>query len=269
MSDDTPAARASVVERYSGLARLALAGGTPTDCDAGACDTGTVADGCSGADAYQGAEAPEAALRASLGCGNPLKVAGITPGDTVLDLGSGGGLDVILSARRTGPAGKVYGLDASEDMLTLAAANAAEAGVGNVELLHGHIENIPLPDASVDVVISNCVINLSADKLRVLTEAFRVLKPGGRFGVSDVIADDDLDADQRAAAGQRDGCAAGALTTSEYRHGLLTAGFTTLTITPTHQAAPGLASAIVHATKPAARNGMPSGRCAPATPRRS
>jgi len=268
MTDDIPATRASVVERYSGLARLALAGGTPMDCDVGACDTGTFSQGCCGTGAYQGAEAPEAALRASLGCGNPLKVADIVSGDIVLDLGSGGGLDVILSARRTGPTGKVYGLDASEDMLTLAAANAAEAGVGNVELLHGHIEDIPLPDASVDVVISNCVINLSADKPRVLTEAFRVLKPGGRFGVSDVIADDGLDTDQRA-AGQRVGCAAGALTATGYRNGLLAAGFTAVTITPTHQAAPCLASAIVQATKPAAPGGVPSGRCTPAAARHS
>jgi SAM-dependent methyltransferase len=234
-----------VVDRYSGLARLAQAGGTPLDCEEGDLETG-----CFGATAYpqDGHDLPEAALRASLGCGNPLAVAQLRPGDTVLDLGSGGGLDVLLSARRVGPTGTAYGLDASQDMLDLARANAAQAGAANAHFLHGYIEDIPLPDAAIDVVISNCVINLSTDKPRVLTETFRVLRPGGRLGISDVIADDDLDPDRRAAAEARVGCANGTLTAPEYQR-LLQIGFTGIQITATSSAGDGLHSAIVHATK--------------------
>jgi arsenite methyltransferase len=232
--------RARIVDRYSGLARQAMAGQTPTD---------PSDEACFGGSPYTGEDAvPDDALRASLGCGNPLAVAAIAPGETVLDLGSGGGLDVILSARRTGPTGTAYGLDASPDMLTLARTNAERAGVGNVEFLHGHIEDIPLPDGSVDVVISNCVINLSADKPRVLHEASRVLKPGGRLGVTDIIGDEGLSV--RAAAERGIGCVSGTLTGAEYRDQLLAAGFTTIEITPTHEVAPGLTSAIVKATKP-------------------
>ncbi|HYZ55750.1 MAG TPA: GNAT family N-acetyltransferase [Streptosporangiaceae bacterium] len=250
---DITEARDKIVDRYSGLARQALAGHTPAD----SCTGGTAGERCFGAARYApDEEVPEAALRASLGCGNPIAVAGITPGETVLDLGSGGGLDVILSARRTGRAGKAYGLDASPDMLTLAGANAAAAGIRNVEFLHGHIEDIPLPDGHVDVVISNCVINLSADKPRVLAEAFRVIRPSGRLGVTDVIADDHLGPGDQAAAEQAVGCAAGTLTIGQYRHRLLAAGFTTATITPTHQVAPGLHSATVRAGKPDAPNGV-------------
>jgi arsenite methyltransferase len=256
--------RATVADRYSGLARHALAGRTVTDSCGRDADASTDA-GCFGAARYapDGAgqhPVPEAALRASLGCGNPHAVAAITPGETVLDLGCGGGLDVIISARRTGPTGMVYGLDASPEMLTLARLNAAEAQVGNVEFVSGHIEDVPLPDGHVDVVISNCVVNLSADKPRVLAEAFRVLRPGGRFGVTDVIADPDLDPDLdpavRADAERQVGCAAGTITAGHYRDQLLAAGFTTIAITPTHQVAPGLTAAIVHAAKPVAPEGV-------------
>jgi SAM-dependent methyltransferase len=242
-------ARDAVIGRYSGLARTALAGGAITDCDPGA-----FADGRFGAAAYPGAAGvPEAALRASLGCGNPLAVADLLPGETVLDLGSGGGLDVLLSARRVAPGGTAYGLDASPDMLTLARANAAQAGVTNARFLHGHIEDIPLPDAHVDVVISNCVINLSADKPRVLAEAFRVLRPGGRLGISDVTADDGTDPGPLAEAEQQAGCGA-TLTQAQYRDLLQAAGFRSIAITSTHEAGPGLHSAIIKAAKPAPRH---------------
>jgi SAM-dependent methyltransferase len=240
----------AVIDRYSGLARTAQAGGSPADCDPEA-----FAAGCFGATAYPDdtAGVPEAALRASLGCGNPLAVASLRPGETVLDLGSGGGLDVLLSARRVGPAGTAYGLDASTDMLGLARANAASAGLANARFLHGHIEDIPLPDGHVDVIISNCVINLSADKPRVLAEAFRVLRPGGRLGISDVTADDNIDPGELAKAEQRVGCISGTLTQQRYRDLLQAAGFTGITITSTHDAGHGLHSATIQAAKPPAR----------------
>jgi SAM-dependent methyltransferase len=243
----SPTGHDAVIGRYSALARTALAGGAIADCDAEA-----FAAGCFGAAAYAATEEPpEAALQASLGCGNPLAVADLRPGETVLDLGSGGGLDVVLSARRVGPDGIAYGLDASPDMLALARANAAAAGVTGARFLHGHIEDIPLPDGHVDVVISNCVVNLSTDKPKVLAEAFRVLRPGGRLGISDVTADEGTDPAQRAAAEQRTGCVNGALTQHEYRDLLRAAGFTAVTITSTSQAGPGLYSAIIQAAKPA------------------
>jgi SAM-dependent methyltransferase len=239
----------AVIGRYSSLARTALAGGTIADCDPDA-----FADGRFGAPAYSAADdAPGAALRVSLGCGNPLAVADLYPGQTVLDLGSGGGLDVLLSARRVAPGGIAYGLDASPDMLALARANAAQARVTNARFVHGHIEDIPLSDGQVDVVISNCVINLSADKPRVLAEAFRVLRPGGRLGISDVTADEGIDPGQLAEAEERAGCRA-TLTQAQYRDLLLAAGFTGITITSTYQAGPGLHSAIIQAAKPAARH---------------
>ena len=238
-----------IISRYSVLARAALAGQAITDCDAGGSD-----DSCFGAAAYAGqADAPQAALAASLGCGNPLAVADLRPGEIVLDLGSGGGLDVLLSARRVGPDGVAYGLDASADMLALARANARKAQVHNARFLQGRIERIPLPDDHVDVVISNCVINLSGDKPRVLAEAFRVLKPGGRLGISDVTADEGTDAARLASAERQVGCLAGALTQREYATILAAAGFGDITVASTHQAADGLHSAIIKAIKPAAR----------------
>ncbi len=194
---------------------------------------------------------PKAAVLASLGCGNPLAVADLHEGEKVLDLGSGGGIDVLLSARRVGPTGFAYGVDMTDDMLELARHNAAQARAGNVEFLKGQIEAVPLPDAAVDVVISNCVINLSTDKPSVLAEMFRVLAPGGRIGISDVVSEDHLTPAERAAAGSYVGCIAGALSRSEYLDGLAAAGFTDASVTFTHEAAPGLHSAIVRAIKPA------------------
>jgi arsenite methyltransferase len=194
---------------------------------------------------------PGAAVAASLGCGNPIAVADLHEGETVLDLGSGGGIDVLLSARRVGATGTAYGLDMTDEMLALARRNAAEAGVSNAQFLKGQIEAIPLPAATVDVVISNCVINLSTDKPAVFAETFRVLKPGGRLGVSDVVAEDHLTPDERGERGGWVGCVAGALSTSEYRAGLAAAGFTDITITPTHAVADAMHSAIIKASKPA------------------
>ena len=184
-------------------------------------------------DADQAAAVPEMALKASLGCGNPTALAQLNPGETVLDLGSGGGIDVILSARRVGPSGKAYGLDMTDQMLALARENQRKAGVENVEFLKGEMENIPLPDNSVDVVISNCVINLAADKSRVLAEAFRVLKPGGRFAVSDVVVRGEAPVEIRRSLELWIGCVAGALEESDYRAKLTRAGFTSVDVEPT------------------------------------
>ena len=244
--------RAAVTARYSGLARAARSGQQISDCGPDEFDAG-----CFGAAGYDDTSGlPDGAVRASLGCGNPVAVAQLHPGETVLDLGSGGGIDVLLSARRVTPGGKAYGLDGSPDMIVLARDNAAAAGVANAEFLPGHIEDIPLPEAAVDVVISNCVVNLSAAKPRALAEAFRVLRPGGRIGVSDIIASEGLDPAQRAEAERLTGCTTGTLTASEYRGLLLAAGFTRITIAPTSDPAPGLHSAIVQATRPAAPDGV-------------
>lgn len=197
------------------------------------------------------AELPDTATMASLGCGNPTAVAELGAGESVLDLGSGGGIDVLLSARRVGPAGKAYGLDMTDEMLALARENQRKAGVENVEWLRGEIESIPLPAETVDVVISNCVINLSGDKPAVLREAARVLKPGGRFAVSDVIADEGMDAATRADLDQWTGCVAGALTRGEFERALLEAGFEEVEIVETHRVNEQTASAIVRARKPA------------------
>jgi SAM-dependent methyltransferase len=196
-------------------------------------------------------ELPSAAVLASLGCGNPTAVAALNAGETVLDLGSGGGIDVLLSARRVGPTGLVYGLDMTDEMLDLARRNQAEAGVTNVQWLRGTIGEIPLPANTVDVIISNCVINLSGDKPQVLREAARVLKPGGRFAVSDVIADPDMDDATRADMAAFTGCIAGALTREGFADALRAAGLTDITITETHRVHRSAASAIIHATKPA------------------
>jgi arsenite methyltransferase len=197
------------------------------------------------------ADLPDAAVLASLGCGNPTAVAELHEGERVLDLGSGGGIDVLLSAKRVGPTGRAIGLDMTDEMLALARRNAAEAGATNVEFLRGHIESIPLPAASVDVVISNCVINLAADKPAVFREIARVLRPGGRMGVTDIVAEDHLTLDQRSERGSFAGCIAGALSFSEFRAGLEGVGLTDVSLTPTHVVADGMVSAIVRATKPA------------------
>ena len=195
-------------------------------------------------------ELPESAVLASLGCGNPIAIAELHAGETVLDLGSGGGIDVLLSARRVGPNGLAYGLDMTDEMLDLARRNQAEAGVTNVQWLRGNIEDIPLPRDSVDVIISNCVINLSGDKPQVLREAARVLKPGGRFAVSDVVAEDDMDDAIRADMQAYTGCIAGALTRDEFTDALQAAGLTDISITETHRVHPAAISAIIRATRP-------------------
>jgi arsenite methyltransferase len=210
-------------------------------------------------DAEQRGELPDAAALASLGCGNPTAVAELHEGETVLDLGSGGGIDVILSARRVGEAGTAYGVDMTDEMLALAQANAREAGVRNAHFLKGLIEQIPLPADSVDVVISNCVINLSTDKSAVLAEISRVLRPGGRLGVSDIVAEDTLTAEQRAERGSYVGCIAGALARAEYEAGLAAAGFEQIEVIFTHAVADGMHGAIIKAIKtsaPAAK-GLP------------
>ncbi len=196
------------------------------------------------------ADLPDAAALASIGCGNPTAVADLLPGEVVLDLGSGGGIDVLLSARRVGPTGKAYGLDMTQEMLDLARRNAHEAGAHNVEFLEGHIEKIPLPEATIDVIISNCVVNLSPDKPAVFAEMNRVLREGGRIGISDVVAEDQLTPEERARRGTRVGCIAGALSVSEYEQGLEAAGFVDVDITFTHPVEDGVHAAVVTARKP-------------------
>jgi SAM-dependent methyltransferase len=214
----------------------------------------TTEPGAIGASLYtalEQAELPEAAVLASLGCGNPTAVAELHEGERVLDLGSGGGIDVLLSAKRVGPTGRAIGLDMTDEMLALALRNAAEAGATNVEFLKGTIEAIPLPASSVDVVISNCVINLAADKPAVFREIARVLKPGGRMGVTDIVAEDRLTTEERAERGSYAGCIAGALSFVEFRAGLEAVGLTDISLTPTHDVTDGMVSAIIKATKPA------------------
>ena len=255
MTDQADEVRARVRDRYAAAATAVVTGSAASCCGVspdGAVQDVEVGDGF-GARLYGGddrAALPAEAVAASLGCGNPLAVADLHEGEAVLDLGSGGGIDVLLSARRVGPTGKAYGVDMTDEMLALARTNAEQAGATNVEFVKGTIEAVPLPDASVDVVISNCVINLSTDKPAVLAEAHRLLRPGGRFGVSDVVAEDHLDPAQRAERGTYVGCIAGALSMSEYRDGLAAAGFVEITITPTHQVADGMHSAIIRAHRP-------------------
>ncbi len=248
--------RESVRERYAAAAR-GVTGAQDATSEAGCC--GSQALNCSPADAtgvfgsalYEDTEgAPESGVSASLGCGVPTVVADLHGGETVLDLGSGAGVDVLISARRVGPTGKAIGLDMTDEMLELARANAAEAGVENVEFLKGYLEELPLDDESVDVVISNCVINLSGDKPKVLAEAARVLRPGGRFAVSDVIADRDMDEATKADIAAWTGCIAGALTEAEFRASLVTAGLQDVEIRETHRVHEHAAAAIIRARKP-------------------
>ena len=254
MSTTADELREEVRARYAESARAVVEGRSgDCGCGSGSC----CADGESDArlfgealyDAEQRGELPEAAALASLGCGNPTAVAELREGETVLDLGSGGGIDVILSAKRVGPTGTAYGVDMTDEMLALARRNAANAGVGNVHFLKGVIEQIPLPADSVDVVISNCVINLSVDKPAVLTEIARVVKPGGRIGISDVVAEDRLSPDERAERGSYVGCIAGALSKGEYEAGLEAAGFEQVSVDFTHHVADGMHGAIVKAVR--------------------
>jgi arsenite methyltransferase len=256
----TPDIREQVRERYAAAARQAASEGA-CGCGEGACcrpaslesgmDAAETAFGSALYDEAERRELPEAALLASLGCGNPTAVAELAEGEVVLDLGSGGGIDVLLSARRVGPRGRAYGLDMTEEMLALARRNAREAGAANVEFLKGHIEEIPLPAETIDVVISNCVVNLSPDKAAVLREVFRVLVPGGRVGISDVVADDALSPVERAERGSWSGCIAGALSRGEYERLLAEAGFADIAISFTHQVEDRMHGASVRATKPA------------------
>jgi arsenite methyltransferase len=245
--------REQVRDRYAAAAKL-----VPTGNQEGCCGAAAESDCCGvqevvfGPELYRGLktdEVPDEALLASLGCGNPTAVADLHEGETVLDLGSGGGIDVLLSATRVGPTGRAYGLDMTDEMLALAEENRVKAGVDNVEFLKGYIEDIPLPENAVDVVISNCVINLSENKSAVFAEMFRVLRPGGRIGVSDVVADDHLSVEDRRLRGDFAGCIAGALSFGEYRAGLESAGLIDIEIKSTHRVADGMHAVIVKARK--------------------
>src|SRR5205809_115449 len=229
----------TVKQKYGHVAQRVL-GGERGDCGC-ACDP--VSSNLY--DVAEPAALPEGAVRASLGCGNPTALAELHAGEVVLDLGSGGGIDVLLSGRRVGPTGKAFGLDMTDEMLDLARRNAAEAAASNVEFLKGTIEAIPLPDASVDVIISNCVINLSLDKPAVFAEMLRVLRPGGRVGVSDIVAEDHLSAAERGERGRWVGCIAGALSRREYAESLAAAGFADVEVRFTHEVADGMHSAVV------------------------
>jgi arsenite methyltransferase len=254
MSTTADELREEVRRRYAETARAVTEATGARDCGSASCCGGDASDAAKLGellyDAEQLDELPDAAVLAALGCGNPTAVAELREGETVLDLGSGGGIDVILSARRVGPAGTAYGLDMTDEMLALAQQNARAAGAGNVHFLKGTIEQIPLPADSVDVVISNCVINLSTDKAAVLREIARVLKPGGRVGVSDIVAEDRLAPEDRAKRGSHVGCIAGALSEGEYVAGLEAAGLEDVSVELAHRVADGMHSAIVKARKP-------------------
>jgi arsenite methyltransferase len=253
--------REEVRRRYAESARAVIEGSS-AGCGGGSCcegETDAVNFGEALYDAEQRGELPDAATLASLGCGNPVLLADLGEGETVLDLGSGGGIDVILSARRVGETGLAYGLDMTDEMLALARENAQAAKVRNAIFVKGVIEEIPLPADSIDVVISNCVVNLSTDKPAVLTEIARVLRPGGRIGISDVVAEDRLSPEGRAERGSYVGCIAGALSKGEYEAGLEAAGFEQISIEFTHQVADGMHGAIVKAVKTSQpeRTGLP------------
>ncbi|MGZ4199310.1 MAG: arsenite methyltransferase [Thermoleophilia bacterium] len=255
MADLTDYIRENVRERYAAAARQAAEQNGDGCCGSAAgCGTAEKADFFGGSlyEQVDTAGIPEAAVSASLGCGVPTAVADLHDGEVVLDLGSGAGADVLISARRVGPTGKAIGLDMTDEMLELAHKNATDADVGNVQFLKGYLENIPLPDESVDVVISNCVINLSGDKPKVLRETARVLRPGGRLAVSDVIRDPDMDDATRADMQQWTGCIAGALTRDEFEQALRAAGLTDIEITETHRVHTHAGSAIIRARKPKA-----------------
>jgi arsenite methyltransferase len=247
-----PELREEVRARYAESARAGAGETGGCGCGSGQCCPDNTGGGRFGEALYaagQRDELPDAALSASLGCGNPTAVADLREGETVLDLGSGGGIDVILSARRVGPSGTAYGLDMTDEMLALAQRNAREAGAANVHFLSGLIEQIPLPADTVDVVISNCVINLSTDKAAVLAEVARVLRPGGRIGISDIVAEDRLTPAERAQRGSHVGCIAGALSRSEYEAGLEKAGFEQVSVAFIQEVADGMHGAIVKAVK--------------------
>jgi SAM-dependent methyltransferase len=241
-----------VRKRYADAARAVDGERKASCCDDSCCgDSGSF--GAALYEAEEHAGLPEAARLASLGCGNPTAVAELREGETVLDLGSGGGIDVLLSAKRVGSMGTAYGLDMTDEMLELARRNATEAGLRNAHFLKGEMEAIPLPADSVDVVISNCVINLSTDKRAVFREIHRVLRPGGRIGISDIVAEDRLSVEERAERGSYVGCIAGALSKAEYERGLAELGLREISLTFTHEVADGMHGAIVKAVKPSAR----------------
>lgn len=245
MTNDTNL-RETVRDRYADAARSAANSCCSSDCSS--------EEGNFGRELYTGADlvdVPNGASDASLGCGNPTAIADLSEGETVLDLGSGAGIDVLLSAKRVGPSGFAYGIDMTDEMLDLARQHATEADAANVEFRKGYIEDIPLDDGAVDVVISNCVINLAANKPTVFAEVARVLRPGGRIGISDVVADDELSAEDRLERGSWVGCIAGALSFSEYTTGLVEAGFQNVEISPTSTVAEGMHAATIRATKPA------------------
>jgi SAM-dependent methyltransferase len=264
MSTTADELREEVRRRYAESALRVSGDAAGCGCGSGSCCTDGESDAAAFGEALYDADQrgalPDAAVLASLGCGNPTAVADLREGETVLDLGSGGGIDVILSSKRVGPTGTAYGLDMTDEMLALARRNVEEAGAANVHLLKGEIESIPLPAETVDVIISNCVVNLSVDKPAVMTEMQRVLKPGGRIGISDVVAEDRLTPRERAARGSYVGCIAGALSKGEYEALLDAAGFEGISVEFTHRVADGLHGAIVRAvkTRAPARPGEPA-----------